>query len=171
MAGQQADSAAFHLASPGPGSSQYLCKGGKGMAGFIPRAILAFLWNPLSGATLFRKKKSVSFDGNLSELRPVYTSFTPGSVAARRELLPRVPSTAQFLAEQEVSPPPPSSDNGTRDLPTAARVFIQKNGVGFTLRGWFRVLLDFPKNDSGQFCRFHTALGAWGAAHPATIAG
>ena len=141
------------------------------MAGFIPRAILAFLWNPLSGATLFRKKKSVLFDGNLSELRPVYTSFTPGSVAARRELLPRVHSTAQFLAEQEVSPPPPSSDNGTRDLPTAARVFIQKNGVGFTLRGWFRFLLEFPKNDSGQFCRFHTALGAWGAAHPATIAG
>ena len=27
------------------------------MAGFIPRAILAFLWNPLSGATPFRKKK------------------------------------------------------------------------------------------------------------------
>ena len=25
-------------------------------AGFIPRAILAFLWNPLSGATPFRKK-------------------------------------------------------------------------------------------------------------------
>ena len=25
MAGQQADPAAFHLASPGPGSSQYLC--------------------------------------------------------------------------------------------------------------------------------------------------
>ena len=32
-------------------------KGGKGVAGFIPRAILAFLWNPLSGATPFRKKK------------------------------------------------------------------------------------------------------------------
>ena len=27
------------------------------MAGFIPRAILAFLWNPLSGATPFRTKE------------------------------------------------------------------------------------------------------------------
>ena len=31
-------------------------EGGKGVAGFIPRAILAFLGNPLSGATPFRKK-------------------------------------------------------------------------------------------------------------------
>ena len=32
-------------------------KGGKGVARFIPRAILAFLWNSLSGATPFRNKK------------------------------------------------------------------------------------------------------------------
>ena len=31
-------------------------EGGKGVAGFIRRAILEFLWNPLSGATPFRKK-------------------------------------------------------------------------------------------------------------------
>ena len=67
MAGQQADSAPFHLASPGPGSSQYLCldrstrKGGKGVAGFISQAILALLWNPLSGASPFRKKSHFIF--------------------------------------------------------------------------------------------------------------
>ena len=33
-------------------------KGGKGVAEFIPRAILVFLWNPLSDATPFRKKKN-----------------------------------------------------------------------------------------------------------------
>ena len=32
-------------------------EGGKGVAGFIPRAILAFLWNPLSDATPFKVKK------------------------------------------------------------------------------------------------------------------
>ena len=87
---------------------------------------------------------NVSFGGDLRELRPVYTSFTPGwVVAARCERSPRVHSAALFLAEQEVSPPPPLSDNGTRDLPAAALVFSQKNEVGFTLRGWFRVLLGF----------------------------
>ena len=68
--------------------------------------------------------------------RPVYTLFTPACVAAaRRERSPRVHSAAQFLAEQEVSPPPPSSDSGTRDLPAATLFFYTKNEVGYTLCG------------------------------------
>ena len=39
------------------GENQGKGKKGWDVAGFIPRAILAFLWNPLSGATPFRKKK------------------------------------------------------------------------------------------------------------------
>ena len=86
----------------------------------------------------------------MRELRPVYTSFTPGWVAAaRRERSPRVHSAAQFLAEQEVSPPPPSSDNGTRDLPAAALVFFQKNEVGSTLCG-SESFLDFSKKKERQ---------------------
>ena len=62
MAGQQADSAAFHLASPDPRSSQYLCldrphpRGWEGSGRVHSRAILAFLWNPFSGATPYEKK-------------------------------------------------------------------------------------------------------------------
>ena len=36
-----------------------------GVAGYIPRAILAFLWYPLSGATPFRKKTTTKGEGAL----------------------------------------------------------------------------------------------------------
>ena len=128
MAGQQADSAAFHLASPGPGSSQYLCldrpnpRGWEGsgrvhspgdfgvLFHFLKGVAPEFLWNPLLGATPFRNKKKPTLGcyplqkKSLSHLLHANLFLLLPWVATPRPLPPLVPFPAFLLPPTVLGP-------------------------------------------------------------------
>ena len=72
------------------------------MAGFIPRTILAFLWNPLSGATPFRKKKVLPWPPTL--LGPLGVNKAQGALPLGSRAFPPPLSAPSFFPYYHLLP-------------------------------------------------------------------
>ena len=96
----------------------------------------AMIWGKLDASLqgLSKAVPSVSFGGDLSELRPVYTLFTPGlrGGGASRAFASRAfgcaaPCRAKTCLRR------PGPDNGSQDTQTATLFFSRKMRSGYTL--------------------------------------